>query len=65
MGNLRLGWWDIREAFERQIGSVIWCAVDRGVASVIFERTDDAMKAVRVFDCGRLNGRTIYVRADF
>lgn len=59
-----LDWRDIKEAFE-DVGNVIKCDVDRGVASIIFERAGDAKKAVQTFDRGELNGQTIYVSADF
>eukprot|EP00931_Biecheleriopsis_adriatica_P035242 TRINITY_DN2028_c0_g1_i1.p1 TRINITY_DN2028_c0_g1~~TRINITY_DN2028_c0_g1_i1.p1 ORF type:complete len:455 (+),score=117.12 TRINITY_DN2028_c0_g1_i1:74-1438(+) len=51
---------DIKEAFE-DIGRVTRCEVERGVATISFEKAADAKKAVQTFDRGELNGQTIFV----
>eukprot|EP00437_Effrenium_voratum_P016155 CAMPEP_0181441234 /NCGR_PEP_ID=MMETSP1110-20121109/23399_1 /TAXON_ID=174948 /ORGANISM="Symbiodinium sp., Strain CCMP421" /LENGTH=456 /DNA_ID=CAMNT_0023565105 /DNA_START=96 /DNA_END=1466 /DNA_ORIENTATION=+ len=51
---------DIQEAFE-DIGRVVKCEVERGVATISFANSSHAKKAVQTFDRGELNGQTIYV----
>lgn len=55
-----LDWRDIKDAFQ-DIGRVVECEVERGVAYVIFDNAVDAKKAVQTFDRGELNGQTIFV----
>ena len=49
---------DLREAFE-SVGYVERCHVDRGKAWVTFGTARDAQQAVRTYDRGEINGRTI------
>lgn len=51
---------DIQDAFE-DIGRVLGCEVERGVAYVTFSSPQDAKTAVKTFDRGELNGQTIFV----
>lgn len=54
---------DVKEAFE-DVGTVVQCKVERGVAYVTFRSALVAKKAVQTFDRGELNGQTIYVTLD-
>lgn len=54
---------DVKEAFE-DIGSVVDCKIERGIAWVTFHNALDAKKATNTFDRGELNGQTIYVTQD-
>jgi RNA recognition motif-containing protein len=49
---------DLREAFE-SVGDVERCHVDRGKAWVTFRTAREAQQAVRTYDRGEINGRTI------
>jgi len=55
---LDLSWKDIRGAFS-EIGPVDRCDVEDGVATVKFREARDALKAVKTYDGGDMNGRRI------
>lgn len=60
---VELGKKDVKEAFE-EIGKVVSCEVDRGVATIVFSKAADAKKAVQTFDRGELNGQMIFVATE-
>ena len=55
---------DIKEAFEGEAGKVLHCHLSRGVATLRFFSAEDAKRAVKMFDRGELNGRTIHVQLE-
>lgn len=58
---LDLDWRDIKDAFEVEAGKIQHCELIRGIATLRFTSAEDAKRAVKMFDRGELNGRTIHV----
>lgn len=56
-----LDWRDIKDAFQDAAGKVIKCDMEGSTAWLAFTSPRDAQKAVKTFDHGELNGKTITV----
>lgn len=61
---LDLDWRDIKDAFEVEAGKIHHCELNRGIALLRFASAEDAKRAVKMFDRGELNGRTIHVELE-
>ena len=55
-----LTWHDVKDAF-KAVGQVDRCELDKGTAWVTFADSRDAVAAVKSYDGGDMNGRTIKV----
>jgi len=55
----------LQHLFKTSLGRVVSCSVDDGIASVCFDNSEHAEKAVEKYDGGEINGCTISVQLDF